>query len=159
MKGSSHGTGADVAVDAFVTGRTLAASPGLIYTWGIGKASSASGGAYALSDEGTSTASFIFRGTAVEWDTILGPSMGRARIYIDGVLRTSTDNYAAATTYVARLFSERGTQSGRPSFGLALERVLTRPGPGRELAESRRRVAELERKLQATDPPVRPRSA
>ena len=30
---------------------------------------------------------------------------------------------------LARLFSAKGTQAGRPSFGKALERVLTRPGP------------------------------
>jgi serine O-acetyltransferase len=30
---------------------------------------------------------------------------------------------------LARLFSERGTIEGRPSFGRALERAITRPGP------------------------------
>src|SRR2546423_909932 len=30
---------------------------------------------------------------------------------------------------LARLFSAKGTLAGRPSFGRALERVLTRPGP------------------------------
>src|SRR5205085_2917138 len=30
---------------------------------------------------------------------------------------------------IARLFSERGTEQGRPSPGKALERVITRPGP------------------------------
>jgi hypothetical protein len=105
-KGSSHGTGTDVAVDAFRSGSSIVASPGLTYTWGTAKASSASGGAYALSDEGTSTASFTFRGTAVEWDTVLGPNMGRARVYIDGVLKLSADNYSGTTTYgVAKIFS------------------------------------------------------
>ena len=30
---------------------------------------------------------------------------------------------------IARLFSDRGTHEGRPSFGRALERAATRPGP------------------------------
>ena len=105
-KGSSHGTGTDVAVDAFRSGSSIISSPGLSYTWGVVKASSASAGAYSWSDEGGSTASFTFRGTQVEWDTVLGPQMGRARVYIDGVLKLSADNYSGTTTYgVAKIFS------------------------------------------------------
>jgi hypothetical protein len=105
-RGSSHGTGSNIAVDAFRSGRTTIASPTLAYTFGFVRATPASGGAYALSDEGGSTASFTFRGTAVEWDTVLGPSMGAARVYIDGVLKVSADNYAVTTTYgFARIFT------------------------------------------------------
>ena len=105
-KGSSHGTGTDVAVDAFRSGSSIIASPVLSYTWGVVKASSASAGGYSWSDLAGSTASFTFRGTQVEWDTVLGPQMGRAKVYIDGILRLSVDNYSGTTTYgVAKAFS------------------------------------------------------
>jgi len=105
-KGSSHGTGTDVAVDAFRSGSSIIASPVLSYTWGVVKASSASAGGYSWSDVAGSTASFTFRGTQVEWDTVLGPQMGRAKVYIDGILRLSVDNYSGTTTYgVAKAFS------------------------------------------------------
>ena len=41
---------------------------------------------------------------------------------------------------VARLFSAQGTHSGRPSIGMAIQRVLTRPGP---LAIALYRVARV----------------
>jgi hypothetical protein len=105
-KGSRYGTGTDVAVDAFRSGSSIIASPGLTYTWGIVTASSASAGKYSWTDKGGATASFTFRGTQIEWDTVLGPQMGAAWVYIDGVKRLSADNYAATTTYnVARIFS------------------------------------------------------
>jgi hypothetical protein len=106
VKGSSHGTGADIAIDAFTSGRTIITTPGLAYTWGTVSNSAAFGGLYSWSDGLGSTATFTFRGTQVEWDTVLGPMMGRAKVYIDGVQRLSTDNYAATMQYgVQRIFS------------------------------------------------------
>src|SRR5439155_25223967 len=105
-KGSSHGTGADVAVDAFRAGSTIVASPVLTYTWGIVTASSASGGKYSWTDQGGASASLRFLGTGIEWDTVTGPQMGRARVYIGGVLKLSAANYSGTTTYnVAKIFS------------------------------------------------------
>jgi hypothetical protein len=105
VKGSSRGTGSDIAVDAFRVGSTTVNSPAVAYTWGIVKTSSASAGAYARSDEPYSTTSFRFRGTKVEWDTVTGPGMGRARVYIDGVLKGTVDNYSAISHYnVAKIY-------------------------------------------------------
>jgi hypothetical protein len=105
-RGSSHGTGTDVAVDAFKTGRTLVTSPTLTYTWGTVKVSAASGGVYIQSNEARSTTSFTFRSTSVEWDTVVGPAMGRASVYVDGVLKATFDNYSSTYHYgVARIFS------------------------------------------------------
>jgi hypothetical protein len=105
-KGSRYGTGTDVAVDAFSSGSSIIASPGLTFTWGIVKAAGASAGAYSWTDEGGATASLTFRGTQIEWDTVTGPQMGRARVYIDGVLKVSADNYSGSLTYnVAKIFS------------------------------------------------------
>jgi hypothetical protein len=106
VKGSSAGTGSDIAIDAFRTGSTTTASPKLAYTWGIVRTSRASGGTYARSDERGSTASFRFRGTRVEWDTVTGPGMGMARVYIDGVFKGTVNNYSSITHYnVARVYS------------------------------------------------------
>jgi hypothetical protein len=105
-KGSSHGTGTDVAVDAFRVGRTTVSSPSVSYTWQVVRTSAASGGAYIRSDTGGSSTSFSFRGTRVDWYTVTGPGMGAARVYIDGVLKLSADNYSATTHYgVARSFT------------------------------------------------------
>jgi bacillopeptidase F len=105
-KGSSHGTGTNIAIDGFRVGRSIISSPTLTYTWQVVKTSLASGGAYIRSDLSGATTSFTFRGTRVDWYTVLGSSMGRAKVYIDGVLKASVDNYAATTQYgVSRSFS------------------------------------------------------
>jgi hypothetical protein len=105
-KGSSHGTGTNIAIDAFTVGRTLNVTPGLASAWATVTASSALGGLYSWSDLAGSTASLVFRGTQVEWDTVTGPQMGIARVYIDNVLKATIDNYSAATAYnVKKMFS------------------------------------------------------
>jgi bacillopeptidase F len=105
-RGSTHGTGSDVAVDAFRTGSSTIASPTVSYVWGTVKASAASGGAYARSDEAGSAVSFTFRGTGIAWDSVRGQSMGRALVYIDGVFKVSIDNYYGTTQYgYTRAFS------------------------------------------------------
>ena len=99
VRGSTSGTGTDIALDAVrANGKTIG-SPSATYTWGLVKTSSASGGAYVRSDEPGSTTSFTFRGTQVEWDTVLGSGMGLASVYIDGVFKGRVDNYSATAKY------------------------------------------------------------
>jgi Bacterial Ig-like domain/IPT/TIG domain len=99
VKGSSSGTGTDIAVDAFTVGGTRYNTPTATYLWRRSGNSHASGGAYAQSDRGGSSVTFGFRGTKVVWYTILGPSMGKAAVYIDGVLKATYDNYSSTTRY------------------------------------------------------------
>ena len=40
-----------------------------------------------------------FRGRSFTWYTVRSRSQGKARIYVDGVLKATFDNYALATTY------------------------------------------------------------
>jgi len=70
------------------------------------KTSAASGGAYIRSDEAGSTVSFTFRGTGIAWDSVRGQSMGRALVYVDGVFKTSIDDYYGTLQYgYTRAFS------------------------------------------------------
>jgi hypothetical protein len=44
-----------------------------------------------------------FRGTGIDWYTARGPDQGRAKIYVDGLLVRTVDNYAASPAFgVAR---------------------------------------------------------
>lgn len=98
-KGSSAGVGTNIAVDAFTTGSTVNTTPGVTYTWGFVKTAGASGGGYIRDDEPNVQTTFTFRGTSVTWYTVLGSSMGRAWVYIDGVRKLWVDNYSATTVY------------------------------------------------------------
>ena len=52
-----------------------------------------------------SGATFTFRGTGVEWQTVRGPDQGSAQVFVDGSLVQTVDNYAKHTTAVARSIS------------------------------------------------------
>lgn len=93
-KGATAGTGTAVAFDGLKVGTKLTASPRTTTTWARVAAKAASGRAYAASAVKGSTASFTFRGSSVTWLTARGPSMGKAKVYVDGVLKLKVDGYA-----------------------------------------------------------------
>jgi GH25 family lysozyme M1 (1,4-beta-N-acetylmuramidase) len=101
MKGATAGTGTYVSIDAFAMGGTVTASPSLDAKWRLTNASSASAGKYANTDI-KSTATFAFRGTGVDWYTMTGPDQGKAEIWVDGVLKSTVDNYASGRKYGVR---------------------------------------------------------
>ena len=100
-KGSTSGKGTDVAVDAFKVGSALSATPPVTFAWARKAASAASGGAYAVEDYAGASFTMSFRGRAISWVTMLGPNMGKATVYIDGVSKGTFDNWASATKYGA----------------------------------------------------------
>jgi len=93
-KGATKGTGTGVAFDAVKVGKKLTASPRTTATWSRVASASASGRYYAVSAVPGSTAAFTFRGTSVSWLTARGPAMGKAKVYVDGVLKLTVDGYA-----------------------------------------------------------------
>jgi hypothetical protein len=93
-KGAAGGTGTGVAFDAVKVGKKLTASPRSTATWSRLATASASGRYYAASAVKGSTAAFTFRGTSVTWLTARGPAMGKAKVYVDGVLKLTVDGYA-----------------------------------------------------------------
>lgn|GEM_PF-385050 len=98
-KGSSKATDTLVAVDAFKVGGTLTTNPKPSYGWRGVSDSKASGARYATSNLAGTATSFKFRGTGIRWATLLGPTQGKATIYIDGKAKVAVDNYASAAKY------------------------------------------------------------
>ena len=74
----------------------------MTWTWARAASTSASGGSYSRSSLAGASVSFIFRGTGVGWYTTMGPGMGKADVYIDGVRRYTVDNYSSTTKYGIR---------------------------------------------------------
>jgi len=108
VKGSSAGTDTQVVVDAFGAGARIVSNPELTLSWGTSKLRAASLGGVATSDLARSDAAFAFWGTGVDWATVRGPDQGRANIFVDGVLATTVDNYAATTSVQPRSFTGLG---------------------------------------------------
>jgi GH25 family lysozyme M1 (1,4-beta-N-acetylmuramidase) len=101
VKGSSAGTGTYVSIDAIAVGATVTGSPSLQVLWRTSSSSSASGGKYANTDL-PSSATFVFRGTGVDWYTMFGPDQGKAQMWVDGVLKATYDNYASSRSFGVR---------------------------------------------------------
>lgn len=81
------------------------------WSWRTVSTTSASGGSYTVSHRLGSSVTYPFTGTGITWYTVVGPSFGKATVYIDGVSKAVVNNYASATKYgVARTFS--GLTSG-----------------------------------------------
>lgn len=94
-KGAKQGRGASVAIDAFTAGGHRTANPVLRSSWGkLGTAVRA--------DLRGAGVTLRFRGTSFAWRTALGPSMGIARVFLDGKLMSTADNYAKRSKVVTR---------------------------------------------------------
>jgi hypothetical protein len=92
-KGNTKGTGTDVVLDAVKVGKKLVRNAPA-FTWQHVSATTASAGGYAVSAKKGATVSFTFRGTSVSWVSAKGPAMGKAKVYVDGVLKGTVDNFA-----------------------------------------------------------------
>jgi hypothetical protein len=108
LKGSSAGKGTNVVLDAVKVGTTTVSNPSAPTRWAGVSASAASGKRYAVADESGAVVSLVFRGTSVTWQTVLGPTMGKATVYVDGVKVATYDGWAASAKYgVRRVFAKR----------------------------------------------------
>jgi hypothetical protein len=95
----ANGTGKNIAVDAFQVGATIYSTPTVRYTWHHVADASAWGGGLSLDDIGGAVSQFGFMGTGITTYFKTGPSMGRANLYVDGVLKTTVDLYSPTTAY------------------------------------------------------------
>ena len=106
VKGATAGTGTFVAIDGFTVGRTLTASPSLVTTWRSVPSSHFSGGRAIVADRPGEAITVVFRGTGISWITMRGTTQGIAKVYLDGVLKATFDDYSTTTSYgVARSLS------------------------------------------------------
>jgi GH25 family lysozyme M1 (1,4-beta-N-acetylmuramidase) len=101
-RGAPSAVGTEVAVDAFRTGAGLFPTPGVTASWRPVRTGRASGGSYAESDLAGASVSVRFRGTGVDWYSVGGPDRGRARVFVDGRLVRTVDEYAPTLTYDVR---------------------------------------------------------
>jgi hypothetical protein len=76
----------------------LQKTPSVRYQWRNAPFAGASGGHYSISDQKGTAAYFTFRGTSIEWHTLLGSANGKAAVYIDGVLNQTVDTYRSSAS-------------------------------------------------------------
>jgi bacillopeptidase F len=98
-KGATAGTDTQVGIDSFLVAAVRSQQSSATYTWKRVATSAANGGGYAVDDLAGASYSMTFRGTSVVWWTVYGPAMGKASVYVDGVLKGTFSNYAASLAY------------------------------------------------------------
>ena len=139
-KGSRHGTGTMVSVDAFKVGGTVAKTPPLTYTWRRVAAAKARGGGYAVADLAGATFKVTFRGTGIIWTTVTGRGMGKASVRIDGHAARTFDQWSSSLHYgVTRSFTgladglhtltitvQGRHRSGATGYAVAVDQLLVR---------------------------------
>ena len=98
-----HASGTRVGIDAIEAAGALHRNPKPgVGAWGSVPAGSALDGAYVVSDVAGASARLRFTGTGATWITVLGPSMGRAQIWVDGKLVRTIGLYAKMTRFGVR---------------------------------------------------------
>ena len=96
------------------TGRIEHNNPAMTYTghWYANNSSLLSGGAAALAMDAGAKASLTFTGSGVSWIAYQDQWSGVARVYIDGALKTTIDNYASPSRAGVAAYSIGGLGSG-----------------------------------------------
>ncbi|MGZ6793927.1 MAG: Ig-like domain-containing protein, partial [Mycobacteriales bacterium] len=98
-RGSVYGKGTSIVVDAVKVGTSLTTNPAVRTSWAVGASSRASGGHFAVADDAGATFSMVFRGSRLTWMTAVGRNMGVAKVYVDGVLKGTYDNYSQTAAF------------------------------------------------------------
>ena len=81
-------------------------------TWTSAPGSKDSGGAIRLAPNGPASASFTFTGTGIRWLSRRMPSSGINNVFVDNVLITPVDRYAATNQYAQQVFSKLDLPAG-----------------------------------------------
>jgi len=95
-------------------GRIEQDNPAMTYLgrWFKNNSAALSGGAAALATDASSRASLSFTGSGVSWMTYQDQWSGVARVYVDGELKTTIDNYASPARAGVFAYSISGLGSG-----------------------------------------------
>ena len=102
--------GSPVSVSASGSGRLEESYPSIAYagSWVSASHAGMSGGAYKYASRSSDSLTLKFSGTSIDWIGSLGPSYGRADVYIDGVRRATASMYAAAYAHQQRVWGVSG---------------------------------------------------
>jgi len=117
-KGSTAGTDTQVVVDAFRVGTVVTVTPVVSTAWRRVVTTAALGGGYSAADLSGQATSLTFRGTGITWYSLRSRGSGLARVYVDGVLKMTVDNYGATAYRLGRTIT--GLTNARHTISVVL---------------------------------------
>ena len=95
--------------------------------WTNGAGTSYSGGSDRFATAAGASATYAFTGRSIAWVTTLAADHGAARIYLDGILVTTVDTYAAATSFRRVAFAKTWSTSGFHTLRIVVVGTPGRP--------------------------------
>jgi hypothetical protein len=103
---------------SFTVPRYQNTSSSIVYGgyWATSSSSSYSGGSERYTGTAGRSATFTFTGRAFGWVASVGPSRGKARVYIDGTWITDVNLYSSSTTYRKVVYTYYWSTSGPHTF-------------------------------------------
>jgi hypothetical protein len=122
-------------IGAWATGRVL--TPSLVQetgsgytwtgTWTSDSSADYSGGAVKYAGDASASVTYSFTGRSVAFVTSKLPTRGKVKIYLDGVLATTIDTYAATAKYRVQAFAKTWSSSGAHKVKLVVLGTSGRP--------------------------------
>ncbi len=108
---------------------TQNSSASLVYTgaWTTTSDAANSAGSVKGSSAAGDSVSYTFSGRAVSWVTTLGATAGEVQVWVDGVLASTVDTYADATTYRQVVFSTSWSSYASHTIKLVVVGTADRP--------------------------------
>jgi SpoIID/LytB domain protein len=89
-------------------------------TWVSASSSAMSGGTYRYSSKAGSTATFKFKGTSIKLLGSIGPSYGKADVYLDGVKLGTLNAYSSSYAHQAKLWERTGLSSAEHTLKITV---------------------------------------
>jgi hypothetical protein len=100
-----------------------------VYTgsWATSSNAEQSGGSGKSATAPGASVSYTFTGRAVAWVTTLRPDAGAVQVWVDGVLSSTVDTHADATTYRRIVFSKAWTSYATHTIKLVVVGTADHP--------------------------------
>lgn len=95
-------------------------------TWSTASGTSASGGRYRITSRLLASVSYTFTGRSVAWVAYRGTTLGRAKVYLDGIYRATVDLRASPTQWRRVVFAKSWSVTAKHTI-----RIVCLATPGR----------------------------
>lgn len=96
-------------------------------SWSTGSSAFDSGGRHRTTNRSGASVSYTFTGRSVAWVADRSPSLGKAKVYVDGVLRATVDLGSSSTAWRQVVYGRTWTSSGRHTIRIVCAGTSGRP--------------------------------
>lgn len=123
----------DSSTSIYYAARKEESSAGYVGSWTSSLSASHSKGRAKASSARNASVAFSFSGSKITLLGMKGKTGGKAKIYVDGVYKTTIDTYSSATKYQQALYSKSGLSGGYHKLKIVVTRTKNASAGGYQL--------------------------